>query len=195
METQTLKQMLETMTVGDKLLLSESRPTIFVNAKRANITVSTKLVNGQIEVTKTGNIEKPAIIPKMPKQKTVLERMQAATASQRLEWFEHFELCCGMNRGQCICEPDAVQATQKTEPIVAQPSRLEVARMALQAAEAKVYEDVEEGESEWKFTTEPVWYDETNTPYRRQWIQIGAKPTYRVVEVEEFDHEAVVRVR
>ena len=54
---------------------------------------------------------------------------------------------------------------------------------------------VDDTEEQWQFTKEPVWYDETNTPYRRQWLQTGAKPIYRIVEVGEFDHNSIERVK
>jgi len=75
-------------------------------------------------------------------------------------------------------------------------SKLERARAALMSVESRVFAPaVDDTEEQWQFTKEPVWYDETNTPYRRQWLQTGAKPIYRIVEVGEFDHNSIERVK
>jgi predicted nucleic acid-binding Zn-ribbon protein len=54
--------------------------------------------------------------------------------------------------------------------------------------------EIEPVAEEWKFTKEPVWYDDTNTPYRRQWMGVD-KPVYRVVEVDDEDHDSIVRIK
>lgn len=36
-------------------------------------------------------------------EKTLAERVAELSPTERLELFENFELCCGMNRGECVC--------------------------------------------------------------------------------------------
>lgn len=60
-------------------------------------------------------------------------------------------------------------------------------------APIEIVEDVIE--REWQFTKDAIWYDDTNAPNRKQWILTGSKPTFRVVEVDEFDHDTVVKVK
>lgn len=42
----------------------------------------------------------------------ITAKVKALGISQRLALFEHFELCCGMNRGACICEAETAQPSQ-----------------------------------------------------------------------------------
>ena len=39
-------------------------------------------------------------------------KVKALRTSQRLALFEHFELCCGMDRGQCVCEAETIEVRQ-----------------------------------------------------------------------------------
>ena len=48
----------------------------------------------------------------------ITAKVKALGISQRLALFEHFELCCGMNRGACICEAETAQPSQ---PITDEP--------------------------------------------------------------------------
>lgn len=48
-------------------------------------------------------------------------------------------------------------------------------------------------EEVWQFTKDKVWYDEMNTPQRKQWL-VGSKATFRIVEVNEFDYDVIERV-
>ena len=182
------------MNTGETLIVTASRPTIFVNAKRALITVSTKTKGKQIEVTKTGELSAPAIIPKRPKQKTLLEQLQDTTAANRLKLFEHFELCCGMNLGQCICEAEIIETMPvkviQTPTIVPAGMNDAMARFLAKVDSKPIVEEVEEV---WQFTKDKVWYDDTNAPQRKQWL-VGSKATFRIVEVNEFDYDVIERV-
>lgn len=39
-------------------------------------------------------------------------KVKALRTSERLALFEHFELCCGMDRGQCVCEAETGEPMQ-----------------------------------------------------------------------------------
>ena len=107
----TLKQQFEAMDIGLTMLTKANRATIFVNAKRAGITVSTKTVGEQIEVTKTGLIEKPKVQIVNGRDAVIRAVFNLSTAD-RLKVFEAYELCCGMNRGACICEAETSEPMQ-----------------------------------------------------------------------------------
>ena len=107
---QTLKQRFESMNTGETIVTkANKRAVIFVTAKRAKITVTTKEVDGCFHVTKTGEITAPIEAPKPKPQRTLADQIRDLSAADRLALFEHFELCCGMNRGACICEPETVE--------------------------------------------------------------------------------------
>lgn len=135
------------MNTGETMLTDANRATVFVNAKRAGITITTKAVGKQTEVTKTGEISAPVVIPKLKPQKTLLDQIKELSSSERVTLFEHFELCCGMNRGECICEPETVEIAKPLPTIT--DNRKDV----LNALQAKI-DAIESGSSETK--TAPV---------------------------------------
>lgn len=51
-----------------------------------------------------------------PATQTLVERVKQLSTAKRLELFEHFELCCGMNRGACICEAETPKPSQTIQP-------------------------------------------------------------------------------
>ena len=65
----------------------------------------------------TKNSDVPKVCPKCHRQKWtddepqngLVEQVKALPVADRLALFESFELCCGMNRGACICEPEPVR--------------------------------------------------------------------------------------
>lgn len=189
----TLRQQFEAMNTGETVVTDANRATVFVNAKRAGVTVSTtKFDDTRLEVTILRSAQ--------DEETSLVDMIKGLSMGARLDLFAEFELCCGMSRGECICPeeflPEEV-AGSSYPPVTDHQSRLERAREALasmgspKALDSFVALETEE----WKFTKEPVWYNETtNTPYRRQWM--GAdKPVYRVVEVDDEDHNSIVRVK
>lgn len=105
----TLKQQFEAMNTGETIVTkANKRAVIFVTAKRAGITVTTKEIDGAFHVTKTGDVVE-TVTPKLPPRKSLLDQVRELSASDRLTLFESFELCCGMNRGSCICEAESIE--------------------------------------------------------------------------------------
>lgn len=107
----TLKQQFESMNTGDVMLTKANRATIFVNAKRAKITVSTKTLEDQTQVTKTGEL-KAIKAPLANGKDAVIRAVFNLSTADRLKVFEAFELCCGNNRGSCICEAETLEPIQ-----------------------------------------------------------------------------------
>ncbi len=60
----------------------------------------------------------------------VIARLKVLSASDRLKVFESFELCCGMNRGSCICEAEEI-----AEPL---PTIADERKSVLNALQAKI---------------------------------------------------------
>lgn len=183
----TLRQQFEAMNTGETVVTDANRATVFVNAKRAGVTVSTtKFDDTRLEVTILRSAQ--------DEETSLVDMIKGLSMGARLDLFAEFELCCGMSRGECVCPEEEIVVPAVVPD---HQSRLERAREALasmgspKALDSFVALETEE----WKFTKEPVWYNETtNTPYRRQWM--GAdKPVYRVVEVDDEDHNSIVRVK
>ena len=182
------------MNTGETIVVTATRPAIFVNAKRARIAVSTKAIGEQIEVTKTGDVSAPLVIPKRAKQKTLLEQLQSVTASQRLKLFEHFELCCGMNIGQCIC-PDEVVETVPVKAIespVTVPSGMNdaMARFLAKVDSKPVTEQIEDV---WELTSDRATLNEDGRWYRYQYLTTNPKRR-RLVIVDDENHNVVVKI-
>lgn len=184
----SLKQQFESMKIGVTTVTDASKAMIFVNAKRAGVTVSTKkLEDGRFVVTlvSRGEEDKKEIV-----EETLVEKVQKLLPADKEHFFAQFELCCYMNRGECMCPEEEIVV-----PVPDHQSKLERAREALASVgQTKAVElSTESVEEDWRFTREPVMWD-GQTPYRKQWT--GAdKPVYRVVEVDEFDPNTIVRVK
>ena len=104
-------------------------------------------VPGLCSKCKTAKWNMDYVEPKPEPQKTLLDQIKELSASDRLTLFEHFELCCGMNRGECICEPETVEIAKPLPTIT--DNRKDV----LNALQAKIGA-IESGSSETK--TAPV---------------------------------------
>jgi hypothetical protein len=191
----TLKQQFEAMNMGETMLTDANRATVFVNAKRAGVTVSTtKFDDTRLEVTILRSAQDG--------EASLVDMIKGLSMGARLDLFAEFELCCGMSRGGCICPEEFVVDAVPFKSSYPSPaevpdhqSRLERAREALAGVgQTKAVEpSTEPVEEDWRFTREPVMWD-GQTPYRKQWM--GAdKPVYRVVEVDEFDPNTIVRVK
>ena len=189
MEEITLKQRFEAMNTGESLLLDVKRPVIFVNAKRAKIAVSTKAVNGQIEVTKVGDLKAPLVIPKLPKRKTLLEQLQATTSSERLRLFEHFELCCGMNVGQCICPEEIIETKPIVTPVIAPAGMNDaMARFLSKVDSGPIVEQIEE---KWIFSSPKVDFADNGNAYREQYLFSNPKRR-RTVQVDYDINDRII---
>lgn len=144
---------------------TETKQTgIYVAAKRLGLTVKTERIDDNtIRVTFVDE----------PKEPTLINRIADLSPPERLALFEHFELCCGMNRGSCVCE--AEQISQPIQPIV------DERKSVLNALQAKIYaiQDhniVPEPENEWiGWTEERQTYDDVTGEMRtyRKHIKTG----------------------
>ena len=109
------------MNTGETIVAkTNKRAVIFVTAKRAKITVTTKEIDGAFHVTKTGDIVE-TVTSKLPPRKSLLDQVRELSASDRLTLFESFELCCGMNRGSCICEAEVIEIVKPSPTIADEP--------------------------------------------------------------------------
>jgi hypothetical protein len=69
------------------------------------------------KTTKWNDDYTPAVTPK----KTILDHVRELTTAQRMALSDAFELCCGMNRGACVCEAEAVQIVQSIPKVADEP--------------------------------------------------------------------------
>lgn len=203
----SLRQQLEKLNVGDSLLTTQVRTGIYTAAKRAGIQIKTEIVEGQTLVTRTDE--------STPVQEA-LERVSRLSKEDRLEVFASFELCCGMNRGSCICvdesQREAIQeivGTMRRDPFVAfEPASHAFPDDPLQAfiakAQAKkgivpdtaipVSPDIATID-DWRFAPkEPTMWPDDGKCYRKQLLWPLCKRS-RIVEVDPDDQERILRVK
>jgi len=132
-------------------------------------------------------------IPKRPKQKSLLELLQDTTAANRLKLFEHFELCCGMNLGQCICEEEVIETAPVqaiAKPVTAPAGMNDAMTRFLAKMDSKpIVEEVEV--EDWKFTKQAPQFADNGNIYRQQFRVSNGKPVYRNVEVDCDDLDCV----
>lgn len=110
----SLKEQLEELEIGGSFTTDKSRAAVYVTASRALVKVTTKeLANGKIEVTRIVPGEDNGATngsSKVWKPETgisvAVKALRDLRAADRLLVFAEFELCCGMNRGDCVCEPE-----------------------------------------------------------------------------------------
>ena len=144
---------------------TETKQTgIYVAAKRLGLTVKTERIDD--------NTIRVTFVDK-PKEPTLINRIADLSPPERLALFEHFELCCGMNRGSCVCE--AAQISQLIQPIV------DERKSVLSALQAKIdaiqdHKIAPEPESEWTgWTPEQQTYDDVTGEMRtyRKHVKTG----------------------
>ena len=96
------------------------------------------------------------------------------------------------------CPPMMPKIIEPAQPIADEPKDA----LAVFIAKAQAKKGITVGavsyapepvEEVWQFTKDKVWYDEMNTPQRKQWL-VGSKATFRIVEVNEFDYDVIERV-
>lgn len=104
----SLKKQIEQANIGESFLTDQARTGAYVAAKRARSTITTEEVGTQIRVTVTGR----QFGPKLSLVERVVADLSDLSVSERLEVFEKFELCCGMNRGECVCPPEPITASR-----------------------------------------------------------------------------------
>jgi hypothetical protein len=103
MEKQSLKQLIESTAIGETFTTSQTRAGISQAAKRAGVTVKTSGEKGNYQVT---------ILTQVKHKRSVFDIVHSLSIADRLALFEHFELCCGMDRGQCICPEEIIERPQ-----------------------------------------------------------------------------------
>jgi hypothetical protein len=95
--TDKLKQ----LRPGEKLTTEKTKAVCYVTAKRCGLSITVDDKDGKRIVRLAGS-----------RTDDVIERLKALAVSDRLRVFESFELCCGNNRGSCICEAETLEPMQ-----------------------------------------------------------------------------------
>lgn len=89
---------------------------------------------------------------------------------------------------------DASPAPQIVEPSNDTQTKLERARAALMSVESRVFVPVVEDEPEWQFAKDAPQYGEDGNVYRKQGMCVSGKWKFRNVQVDENDHNDIVRI-
>ncbi len=176
----SLSKDLKALEHGESLVTTQSRAAVYMAAKRAGLTVTTRVAeDGRVEATLTGLT--PAA------QDTLKARMRDMTPEERLEILRAFEPCCGARKGACIC--DVATNVTFTEPRDRAPLCLDCC---------------EEPCSCWEFwpkgTSIVEWADDGEA-YRKQSKLVGEteggapKYLWRTVRVDKEDTERVIEVK
>ena len=113
--TDELKQ----LRPGATLTTEKTKAVCYVTAKRCGLSVTVDDKDGKRIVKLAGH-----------PTDDVIARLKVLSASDRLKVFESFELCCGMNRGSCICEAEEI-----AEPL---PTIADERKSVLNALQAKI---------------------------------------------------------
>lgn len=113
--TDELKQ----LRPGAALTTEKTKAVCYVTAKRCGLSVMVDDKDGKRIVKLAGH-----------PTDDVIARLKVLSASDRLKVFESFELCCGMNRGSCICEAEEI-----AEPL---PTIADERKSVLNALQAKI---------------------------------------------------------
>ncbi len=113
--TDELKQ----LRLGATLTTEKTKAVCYVTAKRCGLSVTVDDKDGKRIVKLAGH-----------PTDDVIARLKVLSASDRLKVFESFELCCGMNRGSCICEAEEI-----VEPL---PTIVDERKSVLNALQAKI---------------------------------------------------------
>ena len=187
----TLAQQIKALRPGESFNTNTTRNGVYVTAKRAGVTVKTETSNGITTVTR---IDKPE--PR--KQITILDQIKELSIESRLELFEHFELCCGMNRGDCVCPAEVISQTMFVGKLETHPENVpqnDVMAFIAKAQAAKgitqpIVAPVEIAD-EWIFTKDAPQFADDGNVYRQQYLASNPKRK-RSVQVDEFDHEKII---
>jgi hypothetical protein len=83
---------------GERFETEKTKAVCYVTAKRAGLSIEVTEKDGQRIVKLAGS-----------RTDDLIARLKSLSTNDRLIVFEAFELCCGQNRGQCICEPEPIQ--------------------------------------------------------------------------------------
>jgi len=110
---------LKRLRPGATLTTEKTKAVCYVTAKRCGLSVTVDDKDGKRIVKLAGH-----------PTDDVIARLKVLSASDRLKVFESFELCCGMNRGSCICEAEEI-----TEPL---PTIADERKSVLNALQAKI---------------------------------------------------------
>ncbi len=89
---------------------------------------------------------------------------------------------------------ETAQLIQITNPTDDKQIKLERARAALMSVESRVFVPAVEDEPEWQFAKDDPQYGEDGNVYRRQGMCVSGKWKFRSVQVDENDHDEVVRI-
>ena len=139
------------------------------------------------KTTKWNDDYTPTVTPK----KTILDHVRELTTAQRMTLFESFELCCGMNRGACICEAETVTVKPIASPVSVPAGMNDAMARFLAKVDSKPI--VEEVEEVWELTSDKATLNDDGRWYRYQYLTSNPKKR-RLVMVDEENYTDVIKI-
>jgi len=192
-----LTQQLRALGEGDYLAIEPKLQTAaYVTAKRIGIQIRTEKHEDLIRIYRVRNGVNIATV------EDVISVVKTLSDADRLAVFDAFELCCGMNRRECICEIENVAIVEpalKCDEVIPAASVVAPAGMNnamaqfLAKLETKPIASPEPVEEVWQFTREPVEYHESGDVFRRQYPLSNPK-LRRVVQVDMDNQNDIIRI-
>lgn len=194
MLTMSLREQIEQLKPGESFTTVQGRAAVFVAAKRAGVEVTTSIADNGFHIMVT---RKGEPVPEL----SLVERVAELSPTERLELFENFELCCGMNRGECVCLREAdLTSTVLALPtlgdeVVSMPKRkLSLDELRDLMANPKAGETDSRSEpvdEDWRFTKDAPQFADDGNVYRKQVLAPAGKKM-RTVRVDADDHELIL---
>lgn len=178
----SLTKQLKALGEGEALTLeTDQQKAVYVTASRLKMKVTTERKDDKLLVTRTSK-SAPTITTK---EVTILDRVKALSVADRKTLFDAFELCCGMNRGDCICPEEIITPVQIVAPV--QCERLSIDQLKALIA------PIESGEVMPTISApvEDVWIDDPPTYENGEKIFWHHRPKCKpVIKRREIDYDS-----
>lgn len=178
----SLTQQLRGLADGECLAIEPKLQTAaYVTAKRIGIHIRTEKHDNLIRIYRVRNGVNLATLSE------VIEAVKTLNVADRLNVFDAFELCCGMNRGACICPPEEI-VIAPVDPRSTVDTLRELIAPIERGYSVPVSDPVAE---DWRFTKDAPQYDDSGRVYRQQYLAPLGKRR-RSVEVDAEDLELII---
>lgn len=167
----------------------EGGSALTTTATRAGISLAAKRAGVKVKVTKEGDVLKVTRIGEATGLEAAIGTIKDLRPRERLRVFERFELCCGMNRGSCVC------VSEKPDTVIPDNDRQDDRQATLANIRSLMTAGADRiGDhhlDDWRFTSDPPQYADNGNIYRRQALHPLCKRS-RTVRVALGDLDQVI---
>lgn len=194
----SLRKDIEALKIGESMTIKGPRAAAYTAASRARVFISTKETeDGWTVITRKEPTEddpfKTVVRPEIGVKLAVLTLRDLPT-SQRLEVFSEFELCCGMNLGECTCPDEEIVVNDRV--ISEQDEKLDRAKAIMaqfEENEGKLPGIPVVSEEIWEFTQDKPTHNDDGRWYRYQYL-VSSPKKRRMVRVDEDNYQVVTKI-